>query len=66
MNDIINTINERRVVRKSKKDVVSKELLEQIIDAGRMAPSALNQQEVYIVSIQALSISDGLYLQGLR
>ena len=44
MNDVIKTIYERRAVRKFKEIGVSRELIEQIIDAGRMAPSAQNQQ----------------------
>lgn len=44
MNDIIKTIGERRAVRKYKDQAVSKDIIEQLLDAGRMAPSALNKQ----------------------
>jgi nitroreductase len=44
MNDVIKTIFERRAIRKYKKKEVSKDSIEQIIDAGRMAPSAMNKQ----------------------
>ena len=52
MNDVIKTIYERRAVRKYKDDAVSKELIEKILDAGRMAPSAMNRQlwKFYIVT----------------
>jgi nitroreductase len=40
----ITTIYERRAVRKYKKNPVEKETIEAILNAGRMAPSAMNQQ----------------------
>jgi nitroreductase len=43
-NETLKTIYQRRAVRKYKDQPVDKELIEQIIDAGRMAPSALNRQ----------------------
>ena len=39
-----NSIYNRRSVRKYLDKNVSKEMIEQIIDAGRMAPSAKNRQ----------------------
>jgi nitroreductase len=52
MNEVIKTIFERRAVRKYKPMEVSKILIEQIIDAGRMAPSALGKEpwKFYIVT----------------
>lgn len=44
MNEILKTIYTRRAVRKYTPQAVSPELIEQIIDAGRMAPSAINMQ----------------------
>lgn len=44
MNEVIKTIFERRAVRKYKNIPVSKELIEQLLEAGRMAPSAMNKQ----------------------
>ena len=44
MNEVIKTIFERRAVRKYKNKPVSKEIIEQLLDAGRMAPSAINKQ----------------------
>jgi nitroreductase len=43
-NETIATIYQRRAVRKYKETPVDKALIEQIIDAGRMAPSAMNRQ----------------------
>jgi nitroreductase len=52
MNETLKTIYERRAVRKYKSTPVSRELIEQILDAGRMAPSAINRQpwKFYILS----------------
>lgn len=44
MNGILKTIYERRAVRKYKNKSVERELIEQILAAGRMAPSAINRQ----------------------
>ncbi|MGZ3920845.1 MAG: nitroreductase family protein [Bacteroidia bacterium] len=52
MNEVIKTIFERRAVRKYTKKTVSKDIIEQILDAGRMAPSAINKQpwKFYIIT----------------
>lgn len=44
VNETLKTIYERRAVRKYKQIPVEKQLIEKIIDAGRMAPSAINKQ----------------------
>lgn len=44
MNEVLRIIYERRAVRKYRDQAVDKKLIEQIIDAGRMAPSAMNRQ----------------------
>ena len=43
-NETIKTIYSRRAVRKYKDKPVDHALIEQILDAGRMAPSAINKQ----------------------
>lgn len=43
-NDIVRTIYERRAVRKYKAKSIEKTLIETVLDAGRMAPSAINKQ----------------------
>jgi nitroreductase len=52
MNEVLKTIYERRAVRKFKDKVVEKKLIEELIDAARMAPSAINNQswKFYVVS----------------
>ena len=60
-NDTLATIYQRRAVRKYKDNPVDRELIDQIIDAGRMAPSAMNHQlwKFYVLTdrklIEALS-----------
>jgi nitroreductase len=44
MNNIISAIYERRAVRKYKEQPLTKELVDQLIDAAKMAPSAMNRQ----------------------
>lgn len=44
MNEIIKNIYERRAIRKYKNKPVPKEIIDQIIAAGKMAPSAMNRQ----------------------
>ena len=48
----IETIYERRSVRKYKDKIVDHEIIEKILDAGRMAPSALNEQpwKFYVIT----------------
>lgn len=44
VNETIKTIYERRAVRKYKDIVIERKIIEQLVDAGRMAPSAINKQ----------------------
>lgn len=59
--ETLKTIYERRAVRKFKEQPVERELVQQVLDAGRMAPSAINKQpwKFYILTtkenIQAFS-----------
>lgn len=52
MNEILKTIHERRAVRKYQDRPVTRELIDQVIDAGRVAPSAMNRQpwSFYVVT----------------
>ncbi len=52
MNEILKNIYNRRAVRKYKHMTVPNELIEILLDAGRMAPSAMNRQpwKFYILS----------------
>ncbi|MDB5273236.1 MAG: nox 1 [Chitinophagaceae bacterium] len=44
LNEVFKTIYNRRAVRKYKNKMVDRKTIEKIIDAGRMAPSAINKQ----------------------
>ena len=60
-NQTLKTIYERRAIRKFKEQPVAKELIFELLEAGRMAPSAMNKQpwHFYILNnkegIKALS-----------
>lgn len=43
-NDVLKTIYTRRATRKYKDQPIPRELIQQVIEAGRMAPSAINKQ----------------------
>ncbi len=55
-NPIFQIIHSRRAVRKYKNATVKKEIIAQIIEAGKMAPSALNRQpwKFYIIADEKL------------
>jgi len=52
MNEVIKTIYERRAIRKFKDKTVDKKIIEQLLEAGKMAPSAINKQpwKFYVVT----------------
>jgi nitroreductase len=50
---IYETIAARRTVRKFKQDPVPRELLERLVDAGRLAPSAANLQPLEFIAVDA-------------
>ena len=49
--DVISSINNRKSIRKYKKDPVLKDALEQILESARMAPSAGNRQPWHFIII---------------
>lgn len=55
-NESLQNIYNRRSVRKFKEVAVDRKLIEQLLDAGRMAPSALNKQpwKFYVVTDKEL------------
>lgn len=58
-NEVLKTIYERRAVRKYKDIPVSMGLIDKVLDAGRMAPSAMNKQpwKFYILTDKDLIAS---------
>ena len=53
--ETLQTIYERRSVRKYKNKIVDRNIIEKILDAGRMAPSAMNEQpwKFYVITNKA-------------
>ena len=52
MKDGLNALYERRSVRKYKSEQISDSELEQILNAGLCAPSAMNRQPAIIIAVQ--------------
>ena len=60
MNEILTAIKERRSIRKYKPDMVSKELIDQVIEAGLYAASGKNGQPAIIVAVTNKEVRDKL------
>lgn len=58
----LEAINTRRSTRKYKADEVPMELLEQVIEAGRMAPSGGNSQSTHFIVVTDRKVLDELIL----
>jgi nitroreductase len=62
----IDLILSRRSVRKFKNEVVSEEVLNNILEAGRLAPSATNNQPWYFVVVRDSKGKDACDYQGFN
>lgn len=60
MNEIIQAMKQRRSVRKFKPDMPAREALEQIIEAGLYAASAMGKQGVITVAVTKKEVRDRL------
>lgn len=60
MTDILNKIKTRRSIRKFKSDMVPRELIDQIIEAGTYAASGMNRQTPIIIAITNKEMRDKL------
>lgn len=60
MMDALELIRTRRSVKRFKSDMIPKDILEKIIDAGTHAPSAMNRQSPIIVAVTNKEIRDRL------
>lgn len=60
MSDCIQNMLSRRSVRKYKPDMVSKETIDKIIEAGLYAPSGMDRQPVIIVAVTNKEVRDRL------
>lgn len=51
MNEVLKAIKERRSIRSFTDEMPSKELIDQIIEAGLYAPSGMNKQDVITIAV---------------
>ena len=60
MNETLQTIRQRRSIRKFKSEQVPDAVIETILEAGRLAPCALNRQERHFTVVRSKKILDFL------
>ena len=60
MNEVINNIIKRRSIKKYKSDMIPRETLEKILEAGTYAPTGMNRQSPIIVAITNKEVRDSL------
>lgn len=60
MSEVINNIIKRRSVKKYKSDMIPRETLEKILEAGTYAPTGMNRQSPIIVAITNKEVRDRL------
>ena len=60
MNDVLNTIKNRRTIRKFKPDPIDEEKLQMILEAGRWAPSFSNLQPWRFIVIKGQDLKNAL------
>ncbi len=60
MNEVIKNIEERRSIRKYKKDMIPKEIIEKVVETGTYAPSGVGMQSSIIIAITNENLRDKL------
>lgn len=60
MSDVLEIMKSRRSIRKYKPDMVPKEIIEKIVEAGTYAPTALNMQGPIIIAVTNKELRDKL------
>ena len=60
MTDVLNKIKTRRSIRKFKSDMIPKEIIDQIIEAGTYAASGMNRQTPIIIAVTNKEMRDKL------
>lgn len=60
MKDIINEIESRRSIRKYKSDMISKDVIDKIIEAGLYAANGMGRQSAIIVAVTNKELRDKL------
>lgn len=60
MNEVLKAIKERRSIRSFTDEMPSKELIDQIIEAGLYAPSGMNKQDVITIAVTDKNLREKL------
>ncbi len=60
MNEILKAIQHRRSCKKYKSDMVPKEIIEQVVEAGLFAASAMNKQAPIVLAVSNKELRDKL------
>jgi len=60
MNKVIESIENRRSIRKYRPDMIPDDIIHQIVEAGTYAPTAMNKQSPIIVAVTNREIRDRL------
>ena len=58
MSEVMNNIKTRRAVRKYKEDMIPKEVIGQIVEAGTYAPTGRNMQSPIIIAVTNKALRD--------
>ncbi|MEM1607417.1 MAG: nitroreductase family protein [Candidatus Bathyarchaeia archaeon] len=58
--EVFKIISERRSIRKYRKEPIPEEVLERVLEAGRLAPSAANRQPWYFIIVKDEDIKSRL------
>lgn len=66
MSEVINSIISRRSVRKYKPDMIPKEVLDKIIEAGTYAATGMNMQSPIIIAVTDKKLRDELSVLNAR
>lgn len=66
MSEVLQNMQTRRSIRKFKQDMVPKEIIEQIVEAGTYAASGMNKQPSIIVAVTNKEMRDKLSLMNAK
>lgn len=66
MNEVLNSLKERRSVRQYKPDMVPEEVLREIIEAGLYAASGMGTQQTKIIAVTNRAVRDQLSAMNCR
>ena len=64
MNQVIQTIKERRSCRNFKPDMLPDEIIQQVCEAGTFAPTGMNRQSPIIIAVKDKALRDKLSIMN--